>query len=83
MSLHARAEYAKANTGAIGLGSPEIFAFTGTLQYDLWQNVISRLEVRWDHADTEIFGGKTPGFGPGGAHEKNAVMVAANLIYKF
>ncbi len=79
MSLHARGEYAKADARDIGLGSPDIFAFTGTLQYDLWQNVISRLEFRWDHSDSEIFGGKTFG----GAHEKNAVMVAANLIYKF
>lgn len=81
MSLHARAEYAKASVP--GVNDPKIFALTGTVQYDLWQNVISRLEVRWDHANSEIFGGSTPGFGPGGAHEKNAVMVAANLIYRF
>lgn len=68
MSLHARGEYAK-------LGSDRIYALTGTLQYDLWQNVISRLEVRWDHSDDTLFGD--------GSGEKNAVQIAANLIYKF
>ena len=27
-----------------------MIALTGTVQYDLWKNVLSRLEVRWDHA---------------------------------
>jgi hypothetical protein len=74
----------------------KVIALTGTLQYDLWQNVISRLEVRWDHAAN---GGATPfggtvspgvstapdlvvGSGPTGT-KKNDVMVAANLIFKF
>ena len=39
------------------------------------ENVISRAEIRWDHADQDTYG----------ADEdlKNAVMVAANIIYKF
>jgi hypothetical protein len=66
-----------------GVANPldKVIAVTGTLQYDLWQNVISRLEVRWDHAanGVDAFGG-TAGGAP---TKKNDVMVAANLIYKF
>jgi hypothetical protein len=49
-----------------GFGTPifsplrKVIAVTGTLQYDLWQNVISRLEVRWDHqadGNASAFGG--------------------------
>jgi hypothetical protein len=67
----------------------EVLALTGTIQYDLWKNVISRLEVRWDHSllGNDLFGGKiysTPyGSEEGRAEFKNAVMLAANIIYKF
>ncbi|MEO6034280.1 MAG: outer membrane beta-barrel protein [Verrucomicrobiota bacterium] len=86
VSFHARAEYAK-------LGGDKITALTGTVQYDLWQNVISRLEIRWDHSQNSNFGGTSAGprdqdplsstFNPNGAHKKNEVMIAANLVYKF
>jgi hypothetical protein len=75
-----------------GLGNShkaEVLALTGTIQYDLWKNVISRLEVRWDHSllGNDLFGGDTystpGGTFYGGADLKNAVMVAANIIYKF
>jgi hypothetical protein len=78
MSLHARGEYAK-------LGGDRITALTGTIQYDLWENVISRLEVRWDHSNRggssgDLFGGRGDGASP---NKKNEVMVAANLVYVF
>jgi hypothetical protein len=59
----------------------KVFALTGTLQYDLWANVISRLEARWDtSADgSPHFGGTIPGL----ATKNNDVVLAANLIYKF
>ena len=93
LSFHARAEYFKDKLGHGGgqgvlfqenLGGPgkaEVLALTGTIQYDLWKNVISRLEVRWDHSllDNPLFGGSTPGQ----PALDNAVMVAANVIYKF
>jgi len=62
-----------------------VLALTGTLQYDLWANVISRLEVRWDHATdgTEAFGGNGALFSGVAPDKKNEVMVAANVIYKF
>ena len=59
----------------------EVFALTETVQYDLWKNVISRLEFRWDHScmDQDIFGG-TAATGP---NRDNAWLLAANIIYKF
>ena len=62
-------------------GPGKVVALTGTLDYSLWQNVVSRLEVRWDHAadGSRPFGGTSPGQ----PDSKNDLMVAANLIYKF
>src|SRR5206468_4937613 len=53
LSLHGRAEYVWTDTDLFGTvpvggnagGNNEIFALTGTIQYDLWKNVISRLEI--------------------------------------
>jgi hypothetical protein len=60
----------------------KVMALTGTLQYDLWANVISRLELRWDHAcDASVPFGGTVSPGPGA--KRNEVMLAANVIYKF
>lgn len=56
-----------------------VLALTGTVQYDLWANVISRLEGRWDH---DADGGLVKSFGSGN-DRKNAFMLAANVIYKF
>lgn len=70
-------------TGTTTAGRPSrIVALTSTLQYDLWANVISRLEVRWDHqADGN---GRAFGAGASGAADRrNALLVAANIIYKF
>jgi hypothetical protein len=96
LSLHVRGEYFVdkteefTSTGCQG----KVFALTGTVQYDLWQNVISRLEFRWDHSANgwPAFGaeryyadyGRTEdgyyGYGPS---RKNAFMLVANVIYKF
>lgn len=84
LSLHARGEYAKLSANTPGPGGIRVrgIDLTGTVQYDLWQNVISRLEVRWDHVTSggKLFGG-TPN--SPAADQKNAVMIAANLIYVF
>ena len=91
LSLHGRGEYVtqsdKSNTAGIsGAGFPsKIIAYTATVQYDLWKNVLSRLEIRWDHqADgTGHAYGKTSGADPLGATRRNAYMAAVNIIYKF
>jgi hypothetical protein len=101
LSLHGRAEYVSTDTILFGTavapiagGDSEIFALTGTIQYDLWKNVLSRLEVRWDHeagdGDMIGYGGTPPPFGGGGAGggpigegKRNTVLIAANVIYQF
>ncbi len=106
LSFHLRGEWAdltdryatggSGNTGPFSLGGlpSEVVSVTGTVQYDLWANVLTRLEVRWDHAlSGSPFGGTVAGdkfVGPTaatsnfkGADQKNSVLVAANIIYKF
>jgi hypothetical protein len=79
MTLYARGEYASTDTATL-LGAEQVVAVTTTLQYDLWKNVLSRLEFRWDHAadGTEPYGGETTAGG-----KDNSFILAANLIYKF
>jgi hypothetical protein len=82
MSLHLRGEYLKdrGEQQWFALDSEKTMAITGTIQYDLWKNVISRLEVRWDHSLDGVneFGGTA-----GNPDVKNAWMLGANVIYKF
>lgn len=90
LSFHGRFEYATGDIdeGFTGLGvgsfgrENAIYAGTATAQYDLWKNVVSRLEFRWDHvehgnafgaADTET----------GAPTRSNAFLLAANIVYKF
>jgi hypothetical protein len=87
LSFHARAEYTEQKFGfefdntAFGPQKAKIFAATFTTQYDLWKNVISRVEVRWDRnvSDSETFQGDVAGV----PVRVNAFLVAANIIYKF
>jgi hypothetical protein len=97
LSFHARAEVLKDTTPVLfgdaladptdptsaipGTNPRKILSMTATVQYDLWKNVISRLELRWDHSLTDIdaFGGTVAGQPDQG----NAWLLAANVIYKF
>ena len=90
LTLLARAEHFEQTTGVLapvsgGSAPTRVLAFTGTVQYDLWANVISRLEIRWDHqADgTGHAYGSVDNAGPQAGDRRNAVLVAANVIYKF
>jgi hypothetical protein len=103
LSLHARAEYFKDKPGILGTRAnpgqgvlfddlaygqkAEVLALTATVQYDLWKNVISRLEFRWDHSllDNALFGESINSSGnyTSAPSRDNACMVAANIIYKF
>jgi hypothetical protein len=90
LSFHGRGEFFKDSAGIktgvtdddgdFFIPTDKIVAFTATVQYDLWQNVMSRLEVRWDHSASgdEAFGGTddTPDL-------KNSWLIAANIIYRF
>lgn len=87
LSLYGRAEYVR-QRGEWALLAPlpeKAMEFTATVQYDLWKNVLSRLELRWDHS---LSGQKV--WGPIRVNETgetagliNEVELIANVIYKF
>lgn len=74
LSLHGRGEFGRQNVKAGGPNS-EIAGITATAQYDLWQNVVSRLELRWDQNYAIGTGAAQP--------EITGLSLYANLIYKF
>jgi len=68
LSFHGRAEYfwestgkGSGNTGPVA-GPDKVLALTATAQYDLWKNVLSRLEFRWDHQAGNQTGGINGGY---------------------
>jgi hypothetical protein len=87
LTLNGRIEYADGEglAAVSGTAMKEVFALTGTVQYDLWANVISRLELRWDHSAKggDAFGGAGAAGADSLPDKKNEVLLAANLIYKF
>lgn len=79
LRLNGRGEYATGSKGAFGTATgqrAELLGVTGTLDYSLWANAITRAEFRWDHT---LSG---PGVFLDGTKE-NALSVALNVIYKF
>jgi hypothetical protein len=101
LGFYARAEYLKnrgdeklfqlpdsTGTGFYATSPDEVLGLTATAQYDLWKNVMSRLEIRWDHAlrGPGTYGGTTSNADVGAdgtGSMKNAFMLVANIIYKF
>ena len=92
LSLHLRGEYASTDTTLLGSGAnlpggnSEVVAVTTTLQYDLWQNVLSRLEFRWDHQagdnDMTGYGGNLEKGETSGSLRNNYALML-NFLYKF
>jgi hypothetical protein len=82
ISLNARGEYGSETADAETTFLPSTKVLEGTLdvQYDLWKNVLSRVEFRWDHdsGDSGAFGG-----GASGNPRDNAFAVIGNVAYKF
>jgi hypothetical protein len=77
LSFHGRGEYFVTDVPG---SDTQIWELTATVQYDLWKNVLSRLEFRWDHGDgVELFGGSTTG----DPDQKNATELIASITYKF
>jgi hypothetical protein len=79
LSIYGRAEYIR-QRGEWALLAPlpeKAIELTGTVQYDLWKNVLSRLEVRWDRSvsGTGVWGDN--------GDLKNEFVLLANLVYKF
>ena len=72
--------------GVVGDGSAEILAATLTADYQLWANVVSRLEYRLDKdvSGGRHFAGNQNGVtGAAGVGANNQHLVALNIIYKF
>jgi hypothetical protein len=85
LSFNTRFEYmAQSHNAALvaasGLSTRQATEFTETIAYQLWNNVMTRLEFRWDHDCTS-----NDSYGGGGGHgmEDNALLIAANILYKF
>jgi Putative beta-barrel porin-2, OmpL-like. bbp2 len=84
-SFNLRGEYGSDDSGVLGYNAAhiprnEFEELTGTLQYQLWANVLSRLEVRWDHtAHGDFYGASSTG----APMKSNDFLVALNLIYQF
>jgi Putative beta-barrel porin-2, OmpL-like. bbp2 len=96
MSLNLRGEvgYDSSNAGDIVSLYPTGGAFeeiTATVQYNLWANVMTRGEFRWDHVTHgDWFGAgsqtQVPGEGAinnGGADRNSDFLLALNIIYQF
>jgi hypothetical protein len=92
LSINGRAEYLSDASTLLGLYAGNVYPsfasevhaeeVTITAQYNLWANVISRVEFRWDHVE-----GGTP-FGAnngvtGDPNQANSYLIAANFIYQF
>ncbi|MDE3066168.1 MAG: outer membrane beta-barrel protein [Verrucomicrobiota bacterium] len=84
LSLNLRGEYVSSDGSGLydtaahpGNAAEEL---TATAQYNLWANVISRLEFRWDHVEHgNAFGANSAG----AAFRDNDFLLALNLIYQF
>ncbi len=92
LSVNARAELLKDGTQFDGAnvslypnlnGGSEQYAeeITVTVQYNLWANVITRGEFRWDHTDENNFGVEDNGSGD--PNRKDDFLLALNVIYQF
>jgi len=92
LSFNSRAEYVSSGGVTLLYGGPTARTsanaaeeVTEDIQYNLWANVISRVEFRWDHAEHGNFFGSNPaGSAPaGGANKNNDFLMALNVIYQF
>ena len=88
LSLNLRAEHLSGTTaiaaGAYGsdpLAGNAADEITATLQYNLWANVVSRVEARWDHVEHGNGFASISSAAPGSQSE--AWLLAAQLIYTF
>jgi hypothetical protein len=87
LSLNLRGEYLDAKSqqfsGAytpVSTGPNQATELTATVQYALWANVLTRLEVRWDHS---LHDGAGSYFSNTGNQQQDAFLLAAQAIYTF
>jgi hypothetical protein len=81
IAAHYRIDWATGTDGSFGAAAvnnnseDKVLSNTLTLDYKAWENVISRLELRWDHSLDAV--------DRYGANDRNDITVAANVIYQF
>jgi len=89
LSLNLRAEYLSGEgdglyDGYVASNANTAEEFTATVQYQLWVNVLSRVEFRWDHVEHGYAFGYSQGAATlGDANRANDFLLALNLIYQF
>ena len=88
MSFNSRAEYweidGAGSTVSALTGSDNGVALTETVAYNLWNNVTTRLEARYDHVLGGTWAGAVGYFAPSGASvTRTSVGLYANVVYKF
>ena len=80
LSFHNRIEYAVSNGttwDSNGVGQDEeLLGETFTVQYDMFENVLTRLEARYDHSlDGDIYGSAM--------NDDSSLSLMANIVYMF
>jgi len=90
LSFNSRFEYWDADAVSNvphACGADTGVALTETVEYDLWANVVSRLEVRYDKVMTGTYGNTTAVgyYNPAGVRlgSLTSLGVYANVVYKF
>ena len=88
LTVNYRADYATGTSGSFGVfrgaaddeQTTKVLANTVTLDYKLWDNVITRAEVRHDHSlsNTKVYGGNASSDA-----DKNSLSFALNVVYQF
>ena len=77
LALNLRAEYVDASDlSAFTFFNRNGEEVTATVEYDLWANVVSRAEFRWDHNESGTMWNNH-------FSNSNAFLFALNVIYKF
>lgn len=82
--VNTRVDYVDGGTGSIVAAGAEALGTTVTLDYALWENVLTRAEVRWDHMLDKgpgVASPLTPAGGSGSADD--AWLFALNVAYRF
>ena len=74
--FNARVDYVTVESTALPEDA-QFLSLTGTLARNMWDNVLTRLEVRWDHSLKSDFDSLV------GDNNGDAVTVALNAVYQF
>ncbi len=61
----------------------QVEELTATVQYQLWANVLSRVEFRWDHVEHGNAFGQAEGAPVSTPNRANDFLLALNVIYQF